>query len=261
MQHLSLTKRVALLKKRYGITVKTGKLRYFYKKHKVKWVNTLYKLYGEDATPELKRREREDFASELEKIIDCGAPLIYLDETTFTSWMHSRKAWAPAGHPLKVTMTKKHGSNFTLIGALSANCLNQYFYGTTVPSTNKETFLQFLLDLKDQILSEYAGVKPYLVMDNHSAHHSRLVKPVLEEFFTILWMPSYSCQFNSIEQFWGILKKRVVPKYTRLLFKREATVEHLKSLVELEVSEISDEICTNTFYANLKYLNSFLPDK
>jgi hypothetical protein len=35
--------------------------------------------------------------------------------------------------------------------------------------------------------------KPWLVMDNHKAHHTRLIDDLLKEHFRVTYLPPYSC--------------------------------------------------------------------
>ena len=86
-------------------------------------------------------------------------------------------------------LPKKRGSGFTVMGGVS-NCLNSKFYGEIVKSTNKDDFKAYLLNLKEHV--NFRG-RPYIILDNAAAHHSRLARPVLERYFRPLFLPPYSC--------------------------------------------------------------------
>jgi len=46
---------------------------------------------------------------------------------------------------------------------------------------------------KVKVNCKESSEKPFLVIDNHSAHRSNRVKEYLEANFTLLFMPPYSC--------------------------------------------------------------------
>ena len=89
-----------------------------------------------------------------------------------------------------------------MIGALSIKhglLLTQVFLG----SNTVDSFLPFIQQLKRIHQFE----KQIVVMDNHSVHHSRIVK---EEFnnpwFHCQFLPPQSCELNPIERVWNIVK-------------------------------------------------------
>ena len=69
-------------------------------------------------------------------------------------------------------------------------------------STNKIDFIEFLKLIK----IELGDVRPVLVYDNHPSHTSILAREFINEQFTPLRLPKYSCEFNSIEKVWSQLK-------------------------------------------------------
>ena len=76
---------------------------------------------------------------------------------------------------------------------------------TTAESTNAIAFEKFLRDVVASFRN--AADRPHLVIDNHSAHHSRLVTDLLRDHFTVTYLPTYSCQFNLIETLWAVIKQ------------------------------------------------------
>ena len=72
-------------------------------------------------------------------------------------------------------------------------------------STNKEDFLQFLKEKIDNYSSYPRST--VLVMDNHRAHHSKVVTEWLaEKQYVSAFLPVYSSEFNPIERVWAMLK-------------------------------------------------------
>ena len=72
-------------------------------------------------------------------------------------------------------------------------------------STNKVDFLKFL----EQVKIEIGDIRPVLVYDNHPSHIKPLaVREYIQNNFIPLRLPTYSCEFNSIEKVWSQLKAK-----------------------------------------------------
>ena len=73
-------------------------------------------------------------------------------------------------------------------------------------STNKEEFLEFL-KTKINPWVKYPKTT-VLVMDNHRAHHSKIVSEWLKQkSYVVHFLPPYSSEFNPIERAWAIMKR------------------------------------------------------
>ena len=68
--------------------------------------------------------------------------------------------------------------------------------------------MTFLKELAKNLKNPYKEnqSRPYLVIDNHAAHKSKKVTMFMETYFKPIWLPAYSCEFNSIESYWSRLK-------------------------------------------------------
>ena len=89
------------------------------------------------------------------------------------------------------------------VGAIG-NCLtdSQFMIGD---STNQIQFRQFMLQVLGNLKE---GVhRPILILDNAGAHRANDNKQFLDDNFTVMFMPPYSCRFNSIENVWGMIKQ------------------------------------------------------
>jgi hypothetical protein len=105
---------------------------------------------------------------------------------------------------VKTVIGKKRYGGVTIMGAVG-NCLSKSVF-KLVPSTTKEVFMSFIEELSEFVKD---GIqKPFLVLDNHAAHRSKDVRPTLNQYFQPLFMPPYSCEFNSIEHCWGFMKEK-----------------------------------------------------
>ena len=124
-----------------------------------------------------------------------------------------------------VPAPKTRGKGWTVYGAVST-CLryrNSYF--EIGKSTNKIEFSSFIENLAKQVKAEHREPKPLLVLDNHAAHKGNRVD-LMKQYFTVQFIPAYSCELNQpIETAWSVLKRRVKIKFTKLLIRKTLTRE------------------------------------
>lgn len=71
-------------------------------------------------------------------------------------------------------------------------------------------------------------MKPYLVIDNHRAHKAWRVEEFLNKHFNVIWMPAASCEFNSIESVWSMMKN----KFRRVIAQRVGKIKSQQQLVQ-----------------------------
>ena len=97
--------------------------------------------------------------------------IISMDETSTNVWESKYKMWQPKNTilPMVYSLPKKRGSNVTIIGAIS-NRHNKIYYNIT-DNTSTLTVLEFFRYLKKNMILK----DKIIVMDNHPAHHSKLV--------------------------------------------------------------------------------------
>ena len=112
-------------------------------------------------------------------------------------------------------------------------------------------FLQILVTKKTNLIK-----KPYLILDNHRAHHAIINRSILNEHFHVLWLPAYSSRFNSIEQVWGIAK--ISLRRRMLGIQREISEERWRQEVSLTFKEIGEEKLQRMLGGNRKYLYELL---
>ena len=81
----------------------------------------------------------------------------------------------------------------------------------------------------------------------------------MNQFCEVHFIPVYSCELNGpIESAWSVIKKRTIPKFTKLQLKmkssREACIEQLKK----EIKKVEPEIFSNLLRSHYCYLTTLL---
>ena len=66
-------------------------------------------------------------------------------------------------------------------------------------TTNGENFRKFFTSLKARLRNQYSRRKIYMCLDNHPGHWAKASVSLMKDLGIVpLWLPSYSCQFNSV---------------------------------------------------------------
>lgn len=115
----------------------------------------------------------------------------------------------------------------TIYGALSNFLPSVHLM--TYHTTNQQGTLEFLEELAERVDALNLVEKPYLVMDNHPAHHARCLRPVLEHF-TPLYLPGYSSHLSSVETCWSHLKHYLNKYFARLEYNIDDYAEYLEEI-------------------------------
>ena len=155
-------------------------------------------------------------------IMEERRPVIYFDETTFNPDMHQKKAWYYRGRRFAVPLRKqsmKRGEKygFSVYGAVS-ECIKGGGYFEIHDSSNKEDFCGYMKRLGKKLISLPGSLKPICVLDNLSAHKGPDRRAIMNKFCKAEFIPTYSCELNGpIETLWAILKRRVLPRFTKLI--------------------------------------------
>ena len=97
-------------------------------------------------------------------------------------------------------------------------------------------------------------------MDNLSAHKGPDRREIMNKFCKSEFIPTYSCELNGpIETLWAILKRRVLPRFTKLIVRGKANKARLKALVRDELhNKIDKEIYANILRAHYPYIQELL---
>ena len=137
-----------------------------------------------------------------------------------------------------------------------SDCLVNKGYFELHKSSNREDFQSYLKNLEKQIVRKPGDLEPILVLDNLAAHKSKETRAIMEKFCKPEFIPTYSCELNGpIETVWAILKKRVLPRWTKLLIRKNGNKEKLKALVRDELdNRIDKQTYVNVLRAHYPYL-------
>lgn len=133
------------------------------------------------------------------------AVVLCLDECDIHLMPVLRAMWMRRGHQTDVP-TPGQNRKRSIFGAMELES-GALHYAVTL-SKKAVDFIAFL----EKLTSAYPGLTLYLVLDNASIHHAKVVQAWLEEHpdVHLLFLPAYSGhRFNPIEKVWWHLKKQV----------------------------------------------------
>lgn len=148
----SIIERKQLLFNQWGLNISHQTLWEFYKHNDVKF-STGTAIYRKEKTRSAEiKGKRIAFAQLIANLMKQNKPVIFQDETTFTSWMLKAKSWSPAGDPIQHPRNSKRFA-CTVYGAIG-NCLTHGVF-TLGQSTNASEFRNFLLQVKAAVKTEY----------------------------------------------------------------------------------------------------------
>lgn len=127
----------------------------------------------------IRIQERITFSVTVDKLQRSGSDIIYMDETTFQVWASPNRTWMGDGM-LRVAapLNKSYLKSVTVFGALGASLKKPVFMGAR--ATNQIEFRRFLDEIAWNLRNPYRRSKPYLVLDNHPAHRTKLSIKALE---------------------------------------------------------------------------------
>ena len=144
-------------------------------------------------------------------------------------------------------------SGVTVYGAIGTGLQSPCFYISG--STNQTDFAAFIDEIVPQIVP--GDVKPVLVIDGHRAHLTVINRELMERHFTVMQMTPSSCEFNSIEWLWSLIKRKFRSKMARLVGTIHSQ-EDLEHAVEDTLHEIEDSTIQSFATANREFLLKYL---
>ncbi|AWF80579.1 IS630 family transposase [Microbulbifer sp. A4B17] len=133
----------------------------------------------------------EDYPGIKQRTKNGGAEIYWGDETDIRSDCQHKRNYAPKGKTPIVKLTAKRASLNMISPITNQEIVRFQIYEG---SMNADRLIGFL-----KRLIKTAGRKVYVILDNLSVHHARVVKTWLsehEDVIEIFYLPSYSPELN-----------------------------------------------------------------
>jgi hypothetical protein len=130
--------------------------------------------------------------------------LIFVDECgTHTSLAPIYYGYAPRGERLRLSVPRKRGKNTTLLSSISLEGMGPSL--AVEGSTTARVFETYV----EKVLAPSLKEGRLVVMDNLGAHRPKRIRELIEQRgCELLYLPSYSPEYNPIEEAFGLWWKR-----------------------------------------------------
>jgi transposase len=182
-------------------------------------------LHAQEQETPAARQRRQAWWAQIQAIEP--ERLVFVDESGVTTEMTRRYGRAPRGERVREATPAGHWSTLTVLGAMS--CQGLLATMTVESSTDGDVFLAYL----EHVLCPQLRPGHVVVMDNLSAHKVEGVRQRIEATGAqLLYLPSYSPDFNPIEPCWGKIKQCLRAWKAR-------TVERLEEALTEAIASIS----------------------
>jgi transposase len=156
-----------------------------------------------------------------------AASLVFVDEAGVNRAMTRRYGRSKRGTRAVGYAPSAYGKNTTMIGAMSAHgliALEKVVGG----GTTHDVFFAFVREVLTPVLRPGQTV----VLDNLSAHKQTRVREAIEAVgCRLLHIPSYSPDFNAIEQAWSKMKAELRRVAARTQEALEAAIDAARAVV------------------------------
>jgi transposase len=145
--------------------------------------------------------------------------MVFVDECSTNTSLAPLYGWAPRGERVRQKVPRNWGKNVTLLSSIGKD-VGMGASLVVEGSTDTKVFETYLREVLCPTLEEGQVV----VMDNLSSHKGRRVRELIEERgCELIYLPSYSPDFNPIEQAFSKLKG----------YLREACARSYEALTEV----------------------------
>ena len=256
--HLSIRQRRALIHQRYGVMRATKTICVFYRLHGIGYRKT-YTMYRPEVNkPDEFLARRITFAEELREMILSDTPIYYADELSVNGWARLARSWYRTDITFQVPLPSKRGHGQTVFVCVSTE-LDRILYHVG-RSTCIADFSDFI-DVLGRNLPPRRRYqrKPYIVLDNASAHHNKSVVAKLRKHFQPRFIVAYSCQFNSAEWGNGHVRRLYNARITQMALAGDFGQEDIVAAAEAACQGVTAEQVRKAAVSNRSYINSFLP--
>ena len=130
--------------------------------------------------------------------------LVFVDEMGTNTSLSPIYAWAPKGRRARWSVPRNRGANTTLLSSMSMEGMGPSL--SVEGSTTSVVFEAYV----EQVLAPTLRRGQVVVMDNLSAHKGERGKELIEgRGCQLIYLPSYSPDFNPIEEAFSKIKRLV----------------------------------------------------
>jgi transposase len=148
--------------------------------------------------------------------------LVFVDEMGTNTSLSPVYAWAPKGQRAYSSVPRNRGANTTVLSSMSA----EEGMGPSLTVEGSTTSVVFETYV-EQVLAPTLRRGQVVVLDNLSAHKGERIRELIEgRGCELIYLPSYSPDFNPIEEAFSKIKRLVRKAEART---REALVEAIGS--------------------------------
>jgi transposase len=150
--------------------------------------------------------------------------LVFVDEMGTNTSLSVLRAWSRRGQRAYCSVPRNRGPNTTLLSSMSLEGMGPSL--AVEGSTNHEVFEIYV----ERVLAPTLSRGQVVIMDNLSAHKGERVRELIEQQgCKLLYLPSYSPDFNPIEEAFSKIKA----------FIRKAEARSHEALIEAMGAAIS----------------------
>lgn len=134
----------------------------------------------------------------------AAGDLVFVDETSTNTALTRRRARAPRGQRAVGQVPRNHGSNITLLAALTPTGI-----GPALSLTGSVTGAAFAAYVA-RLLAPSLRPGQVVILDNLSAHKNEQARTAIEAVGArLLFLPAYSPDFNPIELAFAKIKEHI----------------------------------------------------
>jgi transposase len=127
--------------------------------------------------------------------------LVFVDEMGTNISLSPLYGWAKKGQRAHCSVPRNRGANTTLLSSMSVDGMGPSL--AVEGATNREVFETYV----ERVLAPTLRKGQVIVMDNLSAHKGERVRELIEQRgCELLYLPSYSPDFNPIEEAFSKIK-------------------------------------------------------
>lgn len=179
------------------------------------------------------------FIKILIKCLKLNYKIIFIDESSIQNNANNFRTWRMKDETIYFNLRNTKRKN--LIAAIDESKLLYYIINDD--NTNEQNFMEFMKNLKKVLDSLDIQNNYVIILDNLNCHKTPSLKNFyLKEKMNILFNSPYQSQFNCIELFFRLIKRKL---YQKLFSSTEDAIEEIKNI-------LNDNNINNSLKLNFK---------